>query len=136
MRQMAISGKGKTELDKKCRKVLETPAGFAFFVAIHDFVDHIESNASFLKIILSKSAENKELKISTKYDYLKVIHQGLKDSKNRSDNDLGHARYAALLELNKIKDNDVSESNSFWKKREAIRKFVSEIYGRLVPAAA
>lgn len=133
---MAIKPKVKIDLDKKFQKVLKTPASFDFFVAIHDFIEHIESDSSLVKILLSKSGANLELKIPTKYDYLKVIHQGLKDAKSKSDADLGHARYAALLELNKIKDNDVSDSNSYWKKREVIRKFATEIYGRLVPTAA
>ena len=130
---MALKGKAKIDLDKKYQKVLKTPASFDFFVAIHDFVDHIESNASLVKVLLSKTGANLELKIPAKYDYLKQIHRGLKDAKSKSDSDLGHARYAVILELNKIKDNDVSDSNSFWKKREVMRKFVSDIYGRLVP---
>ncbi len=130
---MALKGKTKADLDKKYQKVLKTPASFDFFVAIHDFIDHIESDSSLVKILLSKSGANLELKIPTKYNYLKVIHQGLKDAKSKSDADLGHARYAVIIELNKIRDNDVSESNSFWKKRETLRKFVTEIYGRLVP---
>lgn len=133
---MAQKGKINAGLDKKYQKVLKTPASFDFFVAIHDFIEHIESDASLVKVLLSKSSANIELKIPTKYEYLKVIHQGLKDSKSKSDADMGHARYAALLELNKIKDNDVSESNSFWKKREVMRKFVTEIYGRLAPTTA
>lgn len=130
---MALKGKTKADLDKKYQKVLKTPASFDFFVAIHDFIDHIESDSSLVKILLSKSEANLELKIPTKYNYLKVIHQGLKDAKSKADGDLGHARYAVIIELNKIRDNDVSESNSFWKKRETLRKFVTEIYGRLVP---
>jgi len=132
---MALKGKTKLDLDKKYKKVLKTPASFDFFVAIHDFIEQIESDSSLVKILLSKAGANVELKIPAKYDYLKIIHQGLKDAKNKSDADLGHARYAALLELNKIKDNDVSDSNSFWKKREVMRKFVSDIYGRLVPTS-
>jgi len=38
-----------------------------------------------------------------------------------------------ILELNKIKNKDVSESNSFWKKRELIRRLTGEIYNRLNP---
>lgn len=132
---MALKDKTKTDLDKKFKKVIDTPASFDFYSAIHDFVECIEANSSFKKILSSKSGVNLELKIPTKYDYLKLIYQGLQDSKTKSDADLGHSRYAVILELNKIKDNDVSDSNSFWKKRETIRKFATDIYGRLVPAA-
>jgi len=38
-----------------------------------------------------------------------------------------------LGELNRIKNKDVSESNSFWKKRELFRKLTGEIYERLSP---
>lgn len=133
---MALKGKQKLDLDKKFQKVLATPASFDFFVAIHDFIEHIESDSSLVKILLSKAGANVELKIPIKYDYLKKIHQGMKDVKSKSDADLGHARYAVILELNKIKDNDVSDSNSLWKKREAMRKFVTDIYSRLVPTTA
>lgn len=130
---MAVKGKVKGGLDKKFENVVKTPAGFEFFVAIHDFIEHIESDSSYLKIIASKAAANLELKIPAKYDHLKLIYQGLEDANSKSSADLGHSRYAVLIELNKIRDNDVSESNSFWKKREAFRKFATEIYGRLTP---
>lgn len=130
---MATKDKSKAGLDKKFQKVLETPASFEFFVAIHDFIEYIEENSAFKKILTAKNAANTELKIPTKYDYLKLIYQGLQDSATKSDADLGHSRYAVILELNKIKDNDVSNSNSFWKKRDVIRKFATDIYGRLTP---
>lgn len=133
---MALKDKAKTDLDKKFKKVIDTPASFDFYSAIHDFVECIEENSSFKKVLSSKSGVNLELKIPTKYDYLKLIYQGLQDSRTRSDADLGHSRYAVILELNKIKDNDVSDSNSFWKKRETIRKFAMDIYGRLTPTVA
>lgn len=131
---MVTKDKSKSGLDKKFQKVQETPASFEFFMAIHDFIEYIEGNQAFKKILSAKNAINSELKISTKYDYLKLIYQGLQDSKTKSDADLGHSRYAVILELNKIKDNDVSNSNSFWKKRDVIRKFATDIYSRLVPA--
>lgn len=130
---MKLAGKVKTDLDKKFQKVLKTPASFDFFVAIHDFVAHIESESSLLKVVLSKAGANLELNIPVKYGHLKRIHQGLEDAVSKSDADLGHARYAVLIELNKIRANDVSESNSFWKKRELFRKLTGEIYCRLCP---
>jgi len=64
---------------------------------------------------------------------LKQIYQGLEDANSKSDVDLGHARYMALIELNRIRSKDVSGSNSFWKKRELFRKLTGEIYERLSP---
>lgn len=127
------SAKVKSDLDRKFQKVLKTPASFDFYVAIHDFIEHIEQNASLASSLSSRTKPNRELKIPAKYDYLKQIYQGLEDAKTTSNADLGHNRYAVLLELNKIRANDVSESNSFWKKRELIRKLSGEIYGRLNP---
>ena len=123
-------------LDKKFQKVLATPAGFDFFVAIHDFIEHIELNASLSKNLSSRIKPNRELKIPDKYSYLKQIYQGLEDAERKSDADLGHARYAVLIELNRIRNNDVSESNSFWKRRELSRRLAGEIYKRLVPNTA
>ena len=126
----------KSELDEKFQKIQETPAGFDFFVAIHDFVEHIESHSSLLKT-LSKSLEpNQGLKIPSKYFYLKQIYQGLEDANSKSKIDIGHARCMVLVDLNQIRDNNFSESNSFWKNRDSIRKVTGEIYGllNLVPA--
>mgnify|MGYP001606982121 CR=1 FL=1 len=123
--------KVKSGLDKKFQKVLSTPAGFDFFVAIHDFIEHIESNESLSDNLSSRIKINREMRIPNKYNYLKQIYQGLKDAENRSNIDLGHTRYMVILELNKIRNKDVSESNSFWKKRELSRKLAGEIYERL-----
>lgn len=132
---MKATGKVKSDLDKKFKKVLKTPASFDFFVAIHDFIAHIESHASLANGLSHRLKSNRELNIPNKYNYLKQIYQGLEDAENESDADLGHARYAVLVELNRIRNNDVSESNSFWKKRELSRKLTSEIYERLSPKA-
>lgn len=129
-------GKVKANLDKKFQKVLKTPAGFDFFVAIHDFIEYIELNSSLSDSLSSRVKSNRELNIPGKYSYLKQIYQGLEDTDVKSDVDLGHARYAVLLELNRIRNKDVSESNSFWKKRELSRKLTGEIYNRLNPVAA
>src|SRR3990167_3932618 len=120
----------KSDLEQKFRRVLRTPASFDFFVAIHDFIEHIELHASLSKIISRSIEPNPELKIPTKYGYLKQIYQGLEDADNTSGADLGHARYMVLVDLNQIRNNIFSESNSFWKKRELYRKFTSEIYER------
>jgi hypothetical protein len=130
---MKIPEKTKSDLDKKFRKVLKTPASFDFFVAIHDFIEHIELNSSLSAGLSSRLKPNRELNIPSKYNYLKQIYQGLEDVNSKPGVDLGHARYAVLIELNRIKNKEVSESNSFWKKRELFRKLTSEIYERLNP---
>ena len=130
---MKLSGKVKSGLDKKFQKVLKTPAGFDFFVAIHALIKHIELNPVLSDSLSSRLKPNRELNIPKKYSYLKLIYQGLEDANNKSNVDLGHARYAALGELNRIRNKDVSESNSFWKKRELFRKLTGEIYQRLSP---
>lgn len=123
-------------LDKKFQKVSKTPAGFDFFVAIHYFVEHIEMNPSLFKNLSSFMKSNQELRISGKYDHLKKIYQGIKDINTKSKADLGHERYMTLMDLNKIKNKDVSESNLFWKKREIFRKITVEIYEILSPNQA
>ena len=125
--------KVKSDLDKKFQKVLKTPASFDFYVAIHDFIEHIESNSSLLAGLSSRLKPNRELNIQGKYSYLKQIYQGLEDVNSKPGVDLGHARYAVLIELNRIRNKEASESNSFWKKRELFRKLTGEIYKRLNP---
>lgn len=132
---MKLTGKVKSGLDKKFQKVLKTPASFDFFVAIHGFIKHIELNPVLSASVLSGSKSNQELNIPGKYCNLKRIYQGLEDANNKTNVDLGHERYAVLVELNRIRNNDVSESNSFWKKREVFRKLAGEIYQKLIPDA-
>lgn len=128
---MKPSASVKSGLDKKFQKVLNTPASFAFYLAIHDFIKHIEDNAALSGRLLSKTKLNRELNIVTKYGYLKQIYQTVEDTNRKSDADMGHTRCMALLELNKIRSQDVSESNTFWKKREVFRKLTSEVYAGL-----
>lgn len=130
---MSPLAKVKNDLDKKFQKVLKTPASFDFYVAIHDFIEHIELNSSLSAGLSSRLKPNRELNIPTKYNYLKQIYQGLEDVNSKPGVDLGHARYAVLIELNRIKNKEASESNSFWKKRELFRKLTGEIYKRLNP---
>ena len=122
----------RSDLNKIFQKVLQTPASFGFFVAIHGFVKHIEANPSLSKGISSRTKANRDLDITKKYDYLKQIYQGLEDINIKSDADLGHARYSVIRDLNQIQNNDFSDSNSFWKKREISRKFTDEVYQRLI----
>ena len=130
---MKLLKKVKSDLDKKFQKVLKTPASFDFFKAIHDFIEYIESNSSLSNSLSSRIKSNRELNIPNKYGYLKQIYQGLEDADIKSNVDLGHTRYMAIQELKKIKNKDVSESNSFWKKRELFRRLTGEIYEILSP---
>lgn len=130
-RRMKSLVKTKSDLDKKFQKVLQTPASFDFFVAIHDFIKHIELNPILFKGLSDRVKANRELDIAAKYDYLKKIYQGLEDINTKSNIDLGHARYMIIQELSKIQKKDVSESNSFWKRRELSRKLTGIIYERL-----
>ncbi len=125
---MTLLGKVKSDLDEKFQKISKTPASFDFFVAIHDFIEHIELNPSLSKNLASYTKSNQEMKISSKYSHLKRIYQGLEDVNIKSNADLGHERYMVIIELNKIKNKNVSENNSFWKKRELFRKLTEEIY--------
>lgn len=130
---MKLLEKVKSDLDEKFQKVLKTPASFAFFVAIHDFIEHIELNSSLSDSLSSRTKHNRELKIPNKYGYLKQIYQGMEDANIKSNIDLGHARYMIIQDLNKIRNKNFSESNSFWKKRDLFRKLTGEIYERLNP---
>lgn len=128
---MKAAKKSKEALDKKFQKVEKTPAGFALYVAIHDFIECVESDASLCGELSQRLRINRELDIPTKYAFLKQIYQGLEDIGTESKNDLGHDRYTAIRELTRIKNNDLSESNSFWKKREVYRKLAGVVYKRL-----
>lgn len=130
---MKILPKVKQGLEKKYQKVLKTPAGFDFFVAVHDFVEYIEANKPLASHVSSNAKANVALNIPNKYNYLKLIYQGLEDADADTKEDLGHTRYSVILELKKIRNNDVSESNSFWKRREVARESVNEIHNRINP---
>ncbi len=123
--------KKKPKLEQKLHKMLKTPASFAFFVSIHDFVEVIETD----------SALSRKLSRDLKYGHLKQIHRGIKDISVRGkasngQEDLGHERYMVINDLNRIQKKETSDSNSFWKKRELFRKLALEIYDRLHPQPA
>lgn len=118
-------------LNKKFQRVLATPASFDFYVAIHDFIEHIEQDSSLSKGLSDKLKANRELDIPSKYTNLKRIYQGVQDINIKTKTDLGHERYMVISELNRIQKKDVSESNSFWKKRELFRKLTGIVYDRL-----
>lgn len=119
------------KLDKTFQKVVATPAGFGFFVAIHDFVDCIESDVTLSKNLSSRNKINKETNIAAKYDSLKQIYQGIKDAEAASVHDLGHDRNTAIRDLVRIKNKETSENNFYWRKRELFKKLSQEVYERL-----
>ncbi len=121
----------KDGLEKKFKKVLQAPEGFGLFEAIHDFIEHIELNPSFSNDLSYRTKLNRELNIPAKYDYLRQVYQGLEDARAKTTQDLGHARYMNVLDLNRIQNNELSESNFFWRKRALFRKITGEIYVRL-----
>lgn len=126
MHHMGSHEAAKLALGQKFEKIKKAPAGFALYVSIHDFIEHIEGNASFNVFLKGKGKRAKE--IPGKYVFLKQIHQGIKDIDLRTTADLGHDRYVAIRELSLIRKNDLSENNSFWKRREAFRKVTSDVY--------
>lgn len=63
-----------------------------------------------------------------KYPLLKQVYQGIEDLDVTTNADLGHDRYVAIRELGLIRKNDLSENNSFWKRRESFRKVIEEVY--------
>jgi len=123
--------KTKSGLSRKFQKVLETPPGFDFFMAIHDFIEYIELSPALTLGVSGRTKINKELDIPNRYGYLRQIYQGFEDVNAKSDADLGHARYGVVRELNRIQNEDVSESVLLWKKRELFRKLAGEVYTRL-----
>lgn len=128
---MASAKKIQSVLNRKLKEVRETPASFVFFVSLHDFVQYIESTPSFAVFFNGAKKGSRASEISPKYSVLKRIYQGIEDIDVRTTNDLGHDRYMAIRELSSIRKNDVSENNSFWKRRELLRKLVGEIHATL-----
>jgi hypothetical protein len=128
---MKLSKSVKQDLDKKFQKVVEAPEGFGFFEAIHDFIKEIEREPAFADGLSYKTKINRDLNIPTKYGYLRQIYQGLEDASAKTSRDLGHARFTNVRDLNRIKNQDLSDNNFFWKKRALFRKLAGEIYERL-----
>ncbi len=118
-----------TALDQKVKKVRETPEGFAFFVSLHHFVEFVEATPEFgVFFIAAKKKGSRATEISAKYSVLKEVHQGIKDLDLKTTVDLGHDRYVAIRELGLIRDNNLSNNNSYWKRREFLRKLVGDIH--------
>jgi len=127
---MGSAKKTQAVLDKKLKKVCETPASFAFFVSLHDFVEYIEATPAFAAFF-STAKRSRAEEISSKYSILRQIYQGIEDLDIRTKDDLGHDRFVAIRDLNFIRDKNVSENNSFWKHREFLRKLVGDIHKTL-----
>ena len=125
---MKLQENTKRTLERKFQKVLRTPASFAFFLAIHDFVEHIEGNAALSAALTRRAAVNRDLKLPTKFGHLKQIHQGIEDANGESSGDLGHDRYMTICDLRRIENNEESDNNAFWRKRETFRKLAVEVY--------
>lgn len=121
----------KRTLEKKLQRVVQTPASFAFFMAIHDFVECIEQSRALSGHLARRTEINKDLKLPLKYAHLKKIHQGINDANAQTTGDLGHDRYMTINDLKRIQNNETSDTNAFWKKRETFRKLTVEVYERL-----
>ena len=128
---MVSSKRIKSVLDQKLKKVRETPASFTFFVSLHDFVQYIESTPSFSVFFSCAKKGGRASELSARYSIMRQVYRGIEDIDVRTEDDLGHDRYVAIRELNSIRNKDVSETNSFWKHREILRKLASEIHGIL-----
>jgi hypothetical protein len=121
----------KSVLDQKIKVVTETTEGFAFFVSLHDFVQYIESVPSFAVFFSDTKKGSRAAELSSKYFVMKQVYQGIEDINIRTTSDLGHDRYVAIHELSSIKKGDLSENNSFWKRRELLRKVAGETHAVL-----
>ena len=121
----------KIELEKKFQKVLQSPEGFGFFEAVHDFIEHIEATPALSSGISRPSKANREFNIGTKYGHLLQIYQGVEDVDLKSPDDLGHARLVNVRDLTRIRNSEFSENNYFWKKRALFKKLAAEVYERL-----
>ncbi len=128
---MGTAEKIKSTLDQKFKKVNETPAGFSFFVSLHDFVEYVESTPSFNAFFGTAKRGSRAAEISPKYSILKQVHQGIEDIDVNTTDDLGHDRFVAIRELTLIRKKDTSENNSFWKKRDFLRKLTGDIHRTL-----
>jgi hypothetical protein len=115
-----LAGQKKKDLAKKHARVLRTPASFAFYVAIHDFVECVEA---------VPAPDRRGL--PSKYSHLKEVYQGLEDKYIETDEDLGHDRYMAIQDLNRIQEEKVSDANPLWKRREILRTVAGEVFEQL-----
>lgn len=137
---MTLRESVKTALDRKFHEINDPSAGFSFFVSIHNFVEYIESAPSFSTFFAINQKGSRIPELSAKYFILKQVYQGIEDIDSHTKDDLGHDRYVAIRELSQIRNKDFSEgNNSFWRRRELIRKVAGETHkmlsGHLIPAS-
>jgi hypothetical protein len=118
-------------LAKKGKKVRETPDGFKFYTSLHDFIEYIEATPSFAVFFQGRKKGSRARYLAPKYFVLKQVYQGIEDIDLRTTDDLGHDRYVAIRELGLIRSKDISENNSFWKRREQLRKVAGEVHKTL-----
>ena len=128
---MVSAKKIKSVLDRKLKEVREAPAGFPLFVSLHDFVAYIEATPSFAAFFSGAKRGNRAAELSPKYFVMKQVYQGIEDIDLRTSDDLGHDRYVAIRELSSIRNKDFSENNTFWKRRELLRKVAGEVHKTL-----
>jgi hypothetical protein len=126
-----IDKKTKSALDRKLKEIRETPASFTFFISLHDFVEYIESTPSFAVFFNGTKKGSRAKEISLRYAILKQVYQGIEDLDVQTTADLGHDRNVAIRDLTLIRANNVSENNSFWKRRELLRKIAAETHATL-----
>jgi hypothetical protein len=129
---MTAKERTKSALDQKFKEVRETPAGFTFFVSLHDFVRYIESAPAFAIFFAGAKKGSRAKELSAKYAILKQIYQGIEDIDIRTADDLGHDRHVAIRDLCLIRNKNVSENNVFWRERETLRKLAGAIHGMLL----
>lgn len=127
---MALQEANKLALQRKFEKIQKAPEGFDFYVSVHDFVEYIEATPRF-DVFLKGAKPKRAKELPGKYFCLKQIYQGIEDLDEKSGVDLGHDRYVAIRELDLIRKSDISENNSFWRRREAFRKMIGEVYKTL-----
>jgi hypothetical protein len=115
-------------LAKKGKKVREAPDGFKFYTSLHDFIEYVEATPTFSVFFQGKKKGSRARDLAPKYFVLKQVYQGIEDLDLRTTDDLGHDRYVAIRELGLIKGKIISENNSFWKRREQLRKVAGEVH--------
>ena len=131
---MELFKKAKLELDARFRRISEAPEGFGLFKAIHDLVEYIDLNPALSNSLFGTSTgarSSRKARVPEKYSYLWQIYQGLEDSGIKTNEDIGHVRLVNVRDLNRIQNNELSENNFFWKKRELFRKLAVEIHEKL-----
>ena len=117
-------------LDRKFEEVRGAPAGFAFFVSLHDFVAYIESEPKF-SVFFRGAKRSRARELSAKYVLMKQVYQGIEDIAIRTERDLGHDRFVTIRDLGLIRDDRAEENNNLWRQREVLRKLADAVHKTL-----